>query len=269
MGQDIIIDKINLFWKQICSQKENGLLDESRVFNGYHCDYNGQQHNEAIKPYYFTMLQERKTDNVSAGYCYALSIFWAYSKWLQFAHPENTYGYNNDWFNNTIKILTYWDGKTELSKEQEFDIARFFSIINFFQRDFIYIDDFYFSEQDFSKLMKLSLLDTGGKLSSECFAIRDQYMTLNEFILLLKEKVLDDQIIYLIVPHPAGNHANGLFKHGEYYYYYEPNEPYGEYKDTSIEKIAEIIFDAYSNNNATFKISLHAYAMGVTPYIMC
>jgi hypothetical protein len=84
-------------------------------------------------------------------------------------------------------------------------------------------------------------------------------MTFEQFCTLIKEKVSDDKLVELNVPHALEPHANGLYKHGEFYYYYEPNEEKGEYKSTSLEKIAKIVFNTYCKSTSTCKIGFTVY----------
>ena len=49
--------------------------------------------------------------------------------------------------------------------------------------------------------------------------------------------VHDDEWIYVML---SETHVAGLFKHENNYYFYDPNDSMGEYKTSSVEKIAEI-----------------------------
>ncbi len=219
------------------------------------------------------------------GHCGGLTLFWLYSKWLQFTQPkiicdhpqsdanswiskitnyffpepERHCGYTDDWFNKTVTTIVSWDGKSKLDNEQIKSFQGFFAIVDFLQQPNTYRAGLY--QLNYRETHPLSMLASNGKeLKLTDLCVKDKLnLTLQEFTNLLKEKVTDDKLVDLVIQfdpedEKAGYHANGLFKHGEKYYYYEPNEVNGEYADTSIEKIAEIIFNRYSNSKGMFKI---------------
>jgi hypothetical protein len=238
-GQNFIKFQLKLFWENLSTQED------------------------AIKKVFAVKSMK--------GYCAGLSMFWLYAKWLQFVHPEKAYGYTSDWFNKVVKDLVSWDGKEVLNDEQVKNFQRFFSIVHYLQA----------GNKQFKEQMRNIMLDTDGKVLQDKFSIgcahywkyfscgSGQSMTLEQFTNILKEKVSDDKMIYLVVPSPNTSdlHANGLFKHGEYYYYYDPNEDKGEYKDTSIENIAKIIFREYSESQSTLRIALVVYDFDGIDYI--
>ena len=236
-NQNTIIENLKLFWKKFPDLQKN----EEDAIDG--------------------AVNEQLIDNaakIDKGHCWGLSVFWLYSKWLQFTYPEKTDGYTNDWFRATVKDIAAWDGKKELSKEQVLDFEIFFWIIDFFQQPEIYRNDLQQLRAELT--MNVSMLDTDGKILQEEFDKEYSPQTLEEFRALLKEKISDDKLVFIIISFPGGfRHCNGLYKHGETYYRYEPNDNMGEYQDTSIEEIAKIIFDKYCTPENKVEIELLIY----------
>ena len=245
LEQRIIRSNLKLFWEKLPDlQKDEEAVD-----------------NDADK--------KQAIDNAdrfakAGGHCWGLSMFWLYSKWLQFTQPENNYGYTNDWFKATVKDIAAWDGEKELSEEQLRDFRRFFSTVDFFQQPGIYRKDLVQTKAE--SIMNVSMLNTDGKVLQEEFDKEYSPQTLEEFRALLKEKISDDKLVFIIISFPGGfRHCNGLYKHGETYYRYEPNDNMGEYQSTSIEKIAEIIFDKYCLFENKIKIELRIYDFKEAP----
>jgi hypothetical protein len=174
----------------------------------------------------------------SYGYCYGLTMVWLHTMWKQFMQPENTRGITHEKFTNTIKDIAVWNGKDELTEE---------NIQNF---DDLYqtIDLLQFNQNLGIETLK-TMFNQGGKFIKEKRNISPQNMNLEQFTALLQDMVVNDKMVQLTIISTIGGHANGLFKHGDYYYYYEPNDDSGEYKNISIEKIAEIIFKHWHSNN--------------------
>lgn len=169
----------------------------------------------------------------SGGHCMGLTTLWLYSKWLQFTQPEKTYhGYSNDWFKNTTRAIASYDNTKNPDNESIYNLQKFASIIDFFQNP---PDSLGLSIESH---MASGKLDTNGKTLKKKYTIVSVF-TLEKLQNLLKSIVYDDELIYVRYP----NHATGLFKHGKNYYFYDPNNDGGEYKNTSIEKIAETIFE--------------------------
>jgi len=80
------------------------------------------------------------------------------------------------------------------------------------------------------------MLDVSGKILKKKYTIASIF-TLKQLVDLLKEIIYDDELVLI-----AGDgHITGLFKHGKYYYFYNSDDRLGEYKESSIEKIAEAI----------------------------
>jgi hypothetical protein len=168
--------------------------------------------------------------NKTEGYCYGLTRLWLHSKWIQFSQKEEATKYNNDWFKATTKLISTWNGIKELSSEEMDNIKRFALWIDYLQN----------SSHGFTDL---GTLDTFGNTLKKKYSIVIAVSTPAELSSLLKEMVHDDELIDISINSGKVGHANGLIKHQGVYYYYEPDSTWNEYKNTSVDKIAQIIFN--------------------------
>jgi hypothetical protein len=181
-----------------------------------------------------TELQERFAK--SAGSCMGLTSVWLNSKWLQYVHPEKTFGYNYDRFKKTKISINYSQWKNaKNSTEEIINSWEFASLIDFLQQPHYQIKA---GQLDLESVLNSGKLDTYGKTLKRKYSITSVF-TSEQLSNLLKEMVYDDEWIYILLN--GVKHAAGLFKHGSNYYFYDPNDSMGEFKSTSIEKIAEKI----------------------------
>jgi hypothetical protein len=119
--------------------------------------------------------------------------------------------------------------------------------------------------------MDLSMLDTDGKFLQRTKSTRFYPMDSDELCSLLKKSVSDDSLIKFDVSTGICTiHSCGLFKHGENYYYYDPNDAFGEYRSKSIENIAKHIIkvfrgtykNKYGINVNKITLSINIYDFG-------
>lgn len=199
----------------------------------------------------------------SKGYCMGLTTLWLYSMDQQFTQAENPAGYNNIWFNAVTKDIAKFKAGQGLSPEAIKDFLRFSSIIDLFQTHELKN----LQQMDVDQRMTLSLLSPHGKTLKKTYSLAAVF-TLKQLTTALTEVIHDDELVYVMFP----THATGLFKHGESYYYYDPNHNLGVYRDTSIENIAQAIFTAshkVSLNNAPavpIGLAIFSFAEQATTY---
>lgn len=171
----------------------------------------------------------------SEGNCYGLSVVWLYSKWLQFAHPEN-----GDWFKSTITdILGEWSDCENIKK-------------------FALLVEYFHSNQNKVSQNKTLLEQKINELVKPYNEeMREEYsivLPLNDQLgKLLQEIVICEH--RLIIIH-AQNHATALFKDGNDYYYYDPNRRAGEIKSTDIHYIGRLIFQGHDFDSSNSQVAL-------------
>lgn len=181
---------------------------------------------------YFADLRSHMLTTGGAGYlCVGLTTFWLYSKWLQFAHPEKTYGYHNHWFKKTKKTIAKYDIKKELSDSELYSFISFANLLHFFQNQHNNLP-----QLDIEKKITQSMLDTDGKTLKKKFSITSTF-NVETLQKTLEETVHDGELVFISYP----SHMTGLFKSGENYYFYDPENNHGEYRCTSTKEIATLI----------------------------
>lgn len=187
-----------------------------------------------LVPEPFLMKMKMKKDKI--GMCHGLTSLWLYSRWLD-THPEIDSKYNSHWFNNIVKDISKWDGKQK-PEHDELNFAMFITLMDLLQNNK--------NQFDFEGSFASSKLNTQGKTLKRKYSIASKF-TLEQLQQLLSEIVHDNELImvrFAINGKSATGHIVGLFKNENYYYYYDPNKFWGEIKEISVNKIAEIIFVA-------------------------
>lgn len=181
--------------------------------------------------------------------CYELSALWLYSKWLDNQHNiDNEYGR----FHNTVKTIVQWDGEEKLSDEEFSSFENFIRLIALLEVRGI--------EQLLSdKFMLLSKLKTGNKRLKQKYTIASGF-TLAKLRYFLNNIVYNDELICIDFKGVEGLHMVGLYKHGEHYYYYNSDDPYGEIRVNSVDKIAQIVF-AENNFYSKHKNSIIGFSI--------
>jgi ankyrin repeat protein len=179
------------------------------------------------------------------GYCHALSYLWLYYKWLE-NQPERTDKYGSNWFNKTVKTVTEWDGKQQLSRETIADFERFLSLIDHLQS--------YEAQINLEKAFSFSSLGENEKSLKQKYTIASTF-TLESLTDLLENIVYEDELILVSYKElDTRSHTVGLFKIGDNYYYYDPNAPSGEIQTTQIHEIADIILSHGISSTVSFAV---------------
>ena len=186
--------------------------------------------------------------------CYELSALWLYSKWLDNQHNIDN-GYGSNWFNKVVKAIVQWDGQEKLSDGVFFSFENFVYLVALLEVRGI--------EQLLSeKFMSLSNLQTGDKkLKQKYTAVFE--VTLAKLRYLLNNIVYDNELICIDFKGVEGLHMVSVYKHGDNYYYYNSDDPYGEMRVNSVDKIAQIVFAENSfyskNKNSIIGISIYSF----------
>ena len=204
-----------------------------------------------------TTLAQNYSGKHGSGICNGLSTLWLYTKWRQFTEDlaqveiipsaqdqfqvviqptPPSCKYNNDWFSKTVHTITTWDKQRDFTLEEHDDAVVFGTLVDFFQDGLVTTHTCRIPQRDIASKMVMSRLDTRGKTLKKRYAIASEF-DLEQLQKLIKEIVHDDELVYVL----ASGHTTGLFKHGKYYYYYNPDNDGGEYATTSVEQIAETI----------------------------
>jgi ankyrin repeat protein len=189
--------------------------------NQYQKDDQSQKHIKMIleKGVSYCPLAEKEI-KWSNGNCFGFSSVWLYSKWLQFTYPEK---YQGNWYEYTVKdILDHWSDCD--------NIRKFTLSVRKFQNSQ--------SAGTFEK--EMDQLGADGKKIQREYSIAS-LLTLSQLKQLLSENIIHDHtLVHVNVPY----HATALFKDGSNYYYFNPNDPVGEYRTSSIDDVAVLIFKA-------------------------
>ena len=157
------------------------------------------------------------------GYCSGISSLWLYTKWLQ-TQPKDPTNPNEprddyDWFKHTIETIVNWDGLTAIDPKSNLglDFERFISYIEYFQN----INEYRPISQG---SLHESLLDTKGRQLHKEYSITS-LLTLEQLMQLLREDIIREGKLILISSH---NHATAIFKKDGVYFYFDPNQEFGE-----------------------------------------
>lgn len=189
----------------------------------------------------------------NSGVCQGVTTLWLRSKWLQLTQQDADSYYSYNWFANITRSIFTPSIQKKLSYREFYDFMNYWTIIDFFQSPHDYIKGA--GQLDVGRLMQLISLDTVGENLKRSYTIATTVTAAEQLCALLKEIVHEDELIYINFPH----HATGLFKHGKDYYFYDPNSKMGEYRCSSIEEIAEIIFN---NIDYSFICDKETYTLG-------
>lgn len=195
----------------------------------------------------------------SGGHCSGLAVLWLYTKWLQTqAKPsEQSLRDDNDWFKKTVKIIaTYDEDKYKEDPLAVEEVKRFIEYIEFFQNP----NDYIASEQQtspnlFQNVTEIcKITNEEKKISYVCKprSGRQEYsiaaiLDLKQLETLLNENFIPtNKLVYI----KSCKHATALFKNqDESYSYFDSNSTDGEFRTSSINKLAEHIFSAHRLSN--------------------
>lgn len=179
------------------------------------------------------------------GNCHGFTTLWLYSKWLQFNKSKKA----KNWINDALIDLVTLKQLNSLNNQQITNLQKFIEKIDFFQGPRNYIEGMANGDIDVHKID--NRLTSDGKILREQYKIAAVFESLEPLVTVLKNIVIDDAMIYAIYPAQI-SHSLGIFKHGKYYYFYDPNNIFGEVKFESIEQLAKAMMYAqnvlYHNN---------------------
>lgn len=178
------------------------------------------------------------------GNCHGFTTLWLYSKWLQFNQPEK-----KGWIGDALVDLVTLNQLNNLNNQQIANLQKLIEKIDFFQVPRNYIEGMANGDIDVHKID--NRLTDGGKTLYEQYKIAATFESIEPLIKVLKDIVIDDVMIYGIYPAQI-SHSLGIFKHGPYYYFYDPNNIFGEARFESVEQLAQAVMHAqnilYHNN---------------------
>lgn len=163
------------------------------------------------------------------GYCHGLAVLAAYGQYLS-SQPNNTHPCDDwSWFNSVLTLLAGWDGHlSHLTKENEKDIDRFISQIEFFQHISSYLPygqgslTQYLTDTKNRSLMQEYCI--GGLFCADDFTkpllTRDRKRSTS----LIDELLKYDQRLIIV---SCGRHTLSLFKKDGKVTLYDSNNPTG------------------------------------------
>jgi len=237
------------------------------------------------------------------GNCHGFTTLWLYSKWLQFNEPEKP-----DWISDALIDLvtlrqasnvtthsrhceSYAFYKTQqsrktlkkldccansarndedeklLNNQRVSNLQKLIEKIDFFQAPRNYIEGMANGDIDVHKID--NRLTDDGRILREQYKIAAVFESIEPLIAVLKNIVIDNVMIYAIYPAQI-SHSLGIFKHGKYYYFYDPNNIFGEARFESIEQLAKAMMYAqnvlYHNNTLRVGFILCDFNNGKTNY---
>ncbi len=172
------------------------------------------------------------------GLCVGFTTLWLYSKWLSIANQESPPVKIKDekWFWTVVDLILEWDGERVLSDEEIVDVDFFIKMLERFQNIGKY--NHKINQGELDKIIKD--MNQGSSIKKE-YAIGSLF-TLEEFRRLLQVKnFIRERRLILITSH---NHATGLFKLDNYYYYYDASSFVGVCVTESLDYLAANIFAA-------------------------
>lgn len=172
------------------------------------------------------------------GNCHGFTTLWLYSKWLQFNQLEK-----KNWINDTLVSLVTLNKLSYLNNQQILNLQKFIEKIDFFQVPRNYIEGMANGDIDVHKID--NRLTDNGKVLHEQYKIAATFESIEPLMKVLEKIVIDNVMIYGIYPAQI-NHSLGIFKHGPYYYFYDPNNIFGEARFESVEQLAQAIM--YTQN---------------------
>jgi ankyrin repeat protein len=185
------------------------------------------------------------------GFCWAISNLWLYGKWLQtepkrplLAGEKEKPRDDNDRFERTVRMIVNWDEKRELSAEEKYEFEQIIAKLVFLQSMSYRSSDAWagltkhFPELDIEDTVMAQKGDPKRTLKKE-FSFGSIF-TLDSLELFLSTKgvIQDRRLIFVNSP----EHATGLFKKDNDYYYFDPNSRVGAIKCKTVRQISELIF---------------------------
>lgn len=181
------------------------------------------------------------------GHCSGISALWLYYKGLKshnrltssllLRFPTENFSVNDpDWFTSTVELISAWDGKRELNKEETARFKRLISLVEYYQNIEQYLPST--SQVDLDHFLDCPV---NKKIKKE-YSIASVLTLAQLKILLRMQNIIQDGKLICIQSY---EHATALFKEGEKYYYFDPNNKSGEIETTSSDEVAELIFKAF------------------------
>ncbi|CAL7963294.1 hypothetical protein GAMM_40229 [Gammaproteobacteria bacterium] len=202
------------------------------------------------------------------GRCAGLTTLWLYSKLLSMQNHGLTNISNSDaikndkWFWSVVELILNWDGKYTLNYEEIASIDYFLKTLDSFQSVEKHKPGVNTGELD--KI--IHIIDPKHQIKRE-YAIGSLF-TLKEFQDILKtEDFIREGRLVFITSH---NHATGLFKLEDNYYYYNANSLTGEYITKSLDDLAVTIFVANGfeeNTSSPIGIRIFYLDQETKPYL--
>ena len=220
---------------------------------------------------------ERFVEDFQKGYCGGISSLWLYCKWLS-TQPKVSDNPRDDylWFDKTIRSIAAWDGKISslVSEDSETILGadyvppsvanfdRFIALIQLFQYPYMYLsavqgDLHHILEDTYQTTQEGEQQFIPRHLKKE-FSI-SSLLNLEQLKQLLQEDIIHKYRMVCVV---AYNHLTAIFRDDSGYYYFDPNNRFGEVFTDSTDKLAEFMFRA--NNyvpDKSFPITLKMFSM--------
>ena len=210
-----------------------------------------------------------KTEKFSSSYgsCNGWSLVWLYAKWLQFSHPET-----GNWFGQAINdIFAVSADSASFFKNTYNSNDPLIAAMN----NFLYSGKCSNAKQIIALVNDFQGLSRTEDIAAKINQLLGQYheqvhseytimapLDCNQLEQLLKEIVIyDHRLIWIGFTTAVQNigHAVALFKDGNNYYYYDPNDPLGEIRSTDLAIIAKSIFsshDTYTKDIPIFELRI-------------
>lgn len=173
------------------------------------------------------------------GVCLGLTTVWLYSKWLQYMGLDDGSVYNR--FKDTKKAVVLWNGEDRLSEIDLENCLWLDSLVHYhnFPEDYISRVD----EIELDVILNSGKLDLKGRALKRKYSVTSIF-TEEKLADLLKNIAYEGELIFVFIS--GLDHVVGLFKDKGCYYFYDPNNRYGVYKDTEIGQIAFKIICAHN-----------------------
>ena len=228
---------------------------------------------------FFTIAAQRYPSNVDfasltksfhdmPGHCMGLTTLWLIGMYKQFnqepyrvtvdvdqqLQPQATVKIqpeqNNDWFTMLTKTIASWDGHAIFSKEICDEIVRFAKQVDWLQRLAVITNrgEYLVNNDVVQKVAMVDDLKIAGKKLKKKYAATTMVNSTNQEAVtaFLKQAVHDDELVFMLYR----NHATGLYKHRETYFFYDPDSG-GVYQSTSLADMTKIIFRKRRHKDCT------------------
>lgn len=206
------------------------------------------------------------------GHCHGFTTLWLYSKWLEFRqshekgtcrHQRHLCKYDKDWFKRITKYIGMLNEKNQVDFIKMIpSFEEFATKIDLFQSPKDFIENMTIADSTVHKIKNNLTADR--KILTERYKIASSFASAEQLALLLEKVVINDVLVYVKIPmghgYPPG-HSTGLFKHGNNYYWYDPNDGLGvgEHKYSSAKEVAEAIFKNWGNDNHAYGLIICAF----------